>query len=236
MDTKVLDCDGVPLELALIPAGKFMMGSKEGDKGYDCDEGPQHEVTISKPFYMGIFAVKQDQYKAVMGKNLSAFTDDDNPVENVTWYDAQAFCDAVSEKTGRTVRLPTEAEWEYACRAGTATQFSHGDSDRDLGDYAWYMYSGKTGPHTVGQLLHNGWELYDMHGNVHEWCSDWYASDYYAKSNNIDPKGPCSGSSRVLRGGSWFHGFWYCRSATRHSSESEAYYNVGFRVVAEAQP
>ncbi len=204
MPEKTISLDlggGVTLPLTLVPAGKFVMGSPDSEQGRMPDEGPQHEATISKPFYMGVTEVTQAQYEAVMGTNPSRFTGPTNPVESVSWDDAVLFCRKLSEKTGKAFRLPTEAEWEYACRAGSKTRFSFGDSDSVLGDYAWYGSNsgGKTNP--VGQKKPNAWGLYDMHGNVYEWCADWYGS--YSSGASTDPQGAGSGGDRVVRGGSW---------------------------------
>jgi len=221
---------GVTVKLALIPAGKFMMGSPDSEKGRVVNEGPQHEVTISKPFYMGVTEVTQAQYEAVMGTNLSNFKGEANPVEQVSWNDAEGFCKKLSDKTRQAVRLPTEAEWEYACRAGTATAFSFGDADSVLGDYAWYSANSGNTTHPVGQKKPNAWGLYDMHGNVWEWCADWYGD--YPKGAVTEPQGPASGTSRVLRGGSWVWDPEYCRSAKRRDDTPDGRdYGCGFRVV-----
>jgi len=185
---------GVTMKMVLIRPAKFMMGEGEGAFS-------RHEVTISKPFYMGVTEVTQAQYEAVMGTNPSKFKGAANPVETVSWDDATKFCEKLSEKTRQTIRLPTEAEWEYACRAGTQTAFSFGDNPSALGDYAWWGgNSGKT-THPVGQKKPNSWGLYDMNGNVWEWCADWFG-DPYPKGPVTDPSGPTTGGSRVVRGGS----------------------------------
>jgi formylglycine-generating enzyme required for sulfatase activity len=228
--------EDVSMKLALIPAGKFMMGSPETEKGRRNEE-VQHEVTISKPFYMGVTEVTQAQYEAVMGTNPSKFKGATNPVDTVSWNDAADFCKKLSEKTRHPVRLPTEAEWEYACRAGTTTRFSFGDKDSVLGDYAWYdgNSGGTTRPvggttHPVGQKKPNAWGLYDMHGNVWEWCADWYGD--YPKAAATDPSGAASGAYRVLRGGSWSYNPISCRSALRHINNPDSgSRNDGFRVV-----
>jgi len=228
----------VSMKLALIPAGKFMMGSPDAEKGRSSDEGPQHEVTISKAFYMGIHEVTQEQYEAIMGKNPSRFKGATNPVENVSWDDAVEFCNKLSQKTGKTVRLPTEAQWEYSCRAGTKTRFCFGDDDTDLRDHAWYKGNydeGKPPTHPVGQKKPNPWGLYDMHGNVEEWCSDYYA-DSYAKAKNAAPEGPASGSDRVLRGGGFGRDPQNCRSAYRYlHSPGTRSYEFGFRVSVDVK-
>ena len=212
---------GVTMKLALLAAGKFMMG-----EGKD-----RHEVTLSKPFYMGVTEVTQAQYEAVMGTNPSHFKGATNPVEMVSWNDAAEFCKKLSEKTRQAVRLPTEAEWEYACRAGTTTQFCFGDDDSALGDYAWYEVNSGDTTHPVGQKKPNAWGLYDMHGNVWEWCADWY--DDYPKAPVTDPQGPPSGTYRVLRAGAWVSLPSSCRSANRNFYAPIARTNYyGFRVVA----
>jgi len=229
----------VMMKLVLIPAGKFMMGSPATEGGRYSEEGPQHEVTISKPFYMGVFEVTQEQYEQIMGQNPSTLKGAKKPVETVSWDEAVEFCKKLSQKTGKTVQLPTEAQWEYAGRAGTKTRFGFGDKDEDLGDYAWwggFDNNGNSGKqtHPVGQKKPNAWGLYDMHGNVFEWCSDWYGEDYYAKSPMTDPQGPDSGSVRVLRGGSWYSPPQHCRSAFRsRSSPGDRYDDIGFRVAVD---
>ena len=189
-----------------------MMGSEKGDN----DEKPVHKVTITKPFYMGKYEVTQEQWEAVMGSNPSNFKGAKNPVEQVSWEDCEKFIGKLKEKvSGRDFRLPTEAEWEYACRAGSTTDYCYGDGDESLDEYAWYYGNSESKTHPVGQKKANAWGLYDMHGNVWEWCSDWYGD--YADGAVSDPKGPESGSARVLRGGSWGGNARDCRSACRHS-------------------
>ncbi|MBS3764809.1 MAG: SUMF1/EgtB/PvdO family nonheme iron enzyme, partial [Planctomycetes bacterium] len=198
---KKLDLDdGVTMKLVLIPAGEFEMGSNSGDD----DEKAVHTVRITKPFYMGVTEVTQEQWQAVMGENRENpsffyFDGKQNPVETVSWNDLTEFCKKLSQRTGRRVRLPTEAEWEYACRAGNTTAYCFGDSKRQLGDYAWYDDNSNSKTHPVGQKKANDWGLYDMHGNVCEWCRDYYDDDYYENSPESDPTGPNTGSFRVLR-------------------------------------
>ncbi len=192
---------GVTMKLVLIRPGKFMMGSPDSEQGRGPKEGPQHEVTISKPFYMGVTEVTQAQYEVVMGTNPSRFQGPMNPVEKVSREDAVAFCRKLSEKTGKTGRLPTEAEWEYACRAGTKTRYSFGDSDRTLGDYAWYKGNSEGKPRPVGRKKPNAWGLYDMHGNVWEWCAGWYGN--YSGGASTDAQGLGSVGDIWFRGGSW---------------------------------
>ncbi len=226
---------GAKMKLARIPAGSFMMGSPKTEKGRKSHEGPQHKVTISPGapgFYMGTTEVTQEQYEAVMGKNPSLFKAPKNPVEQVSWNDAVEFCKKVSASTRRTVRLPTEAEWEYACRAGSKTQFCFGDDAKQFGDYAWYHANSRLKTHPVAQKKPNAWGLYDMHGNVREHCLDWWEKGYYAKAHATDPQGPASGRYRVVRGGAYGYPESGCRSATRDADAPDyRINNVGFRVV-----
>ena len=243
----VLDLGGgVHMKLVLVPAGTFTMGSAPDQRDREPDEGPARKVTLTQPFYMGVCEVTQEQYETVMGSNPSRFKGTHRPVEGIWWSDAVGFCDRLSTKTGRAVRLPTEAEWEYACRAGTTSPFSFGDSYDDLPRYAKCSdAAGLTaappgeapvGTSAVGSCKPNGWGLYDMHGNVFEWCSDWYR-DSYSGLAATDPEGAPGGAYRVLRGGSWFSPPWQCRSAYRHRFTADGRFNhlIGFRVVAELE-
>ncbi|MCX5671055.1 MAG: SUMF1/EgtB/PvdO family nonheme iron enzyme [Planctomycetota bacterium] len=222
---------GVTMKMVLIPAGKFMMGSPDSAQGPIDFEVPQHEVILSKPFYMGVTEVTQAQYQAVMGKNPSEFKGATNPVETVSWNDATEFCKKLSEKAGQAVRLPTEAEWEYPCRAGTQTAFSFGDDLSALGDYAWWDGNSDKTTHPVGQKKPNSWGLYDMHGNVWEWCADWYGE--YPKGPVTDPSGPATGyGGRVLRGGAWYYGgsdYFRCAFRHCHAPTCRDYFFFGFR-------
>ena len=207
---------GVTLEMVLIPAGQFLMGSSDSDKDARGAEKPQHQVRITKPFYLGKYEVQQEQWEAVMGNNPSTFKGAKNPVEQVSWDDCQEFLDKLNAKTaeqGGKFVLPTGAEWEYACRGGSTTRFSFGDAARSLGEYAWYKDNSEQKTHPVGRKKPNAWGLYDMHGNVWEWCHDLYDEKYYSNSATDDPQGPSSGSRRVLRGGSWRIPAGICRSA-----------------------
>jgi formylglycine-generating enzyme required for sulfatase activity len=215
----------VTMKLVQIPAGKFLMGSRDTEKDRHKNE-VQHEVMISKPFYMGVYEVTQAQWRAVMGTNPSFFKGDNRPVEMVSWDDCQSFCRALSAKVGRTIRLPSEAEWEYACRAGTKTQFYFGDDVSRLDQCAWYDGNSSTGSsdmqsHDVGGKTPNAWGLHDMHGNVWEWCQDWYG--VYPAGVQTDPTGPPNASFRVLRGGSCVSYADICRTAYR------GYRNPGYR-------
>jgi formylglycine-generating enzyme required for sulfatase activity len=221
------------MEFVLIPAGEFVMGSPEAEReaalaeekdGWAKDriptEGPQHKVKISRPFYLGKYEVTQAQWQAVMGNNPSQFQGSMNPVEKVSWDEVQQFLaklNAAFERKGMLFGLPTEAGWEYACRAGTTTAFCFGDNAALLNDYGWSNANAGGKTHPVGQGKPNAWGLFDMHGNVWEWCSDWHAKDYYAQSPPVDPVGPPGGSYRVSRGGAWSNAPGPCRAAFRYS-------------------
>jgi formylglycine-generating enzyme required for sulfatase activity len=198
-----LDLGGsATMKLILINPGKFMMGGKG-----------QHEVTLTKPFYLGATLVTQAQYEAIMGNNPSRFKGPTNPVETVLWDDASNFCKKLSAKTRQNVHLPSEAEWEYACRAGTKTLFSFGDDESQLGDYGWYLGNSGGTTHPVAQKKPNPWGLYDMHGNVWEWCADVHGD--YPTQPVTDPQGAGSGPYRIVRGGCYLYGPVQCRSANR---------------------
>jgi WD40 repeat protein/serine/threonine protein kinase/transposase-like protein len=220
-----------------IPAGKFLMGSPDSDGDAQSEEKPQHLVRITRPFYLGVYPVTQSQYEALMGSNPSGFQGDGNrPVEQASWEDANTFCRKLSEAMrekwrGFVCRLPTEAEWEFACRAGTSTRYCFGEDAARLGEYAWFRDNASGTTHPVGQKKPNAWGLYDMHGNVWEWCQDLYDEKYYAGSQVDDPAGPTQASRRVFRGGCWFNYAWYCRSANRDWDEPAFRINyLGFRV------
>jgi formylglycine-generating enzyme required for sulfatase activity len=224
-------------EMVDIPAGKFNMGSNEYE-----DEKPIHQVIVPA-FQIGKYPVTQAQYQAVMGNNPSRFSGNpQNPVESVTWFNAQAFCEKLSQLTGKNYRLPTEAEWEYACRAGTKTRFSFGDEENKLGDYAWFRTNSNNETHPVGEKLPNPWGICDMHGNVWEWCADQYHENYVNKPENIKENGSLAWrdnnitnkSSRILRGGSWFHIPVKSPSASREKYDADDGFNdIGFRVVCD---
>ena len=228
---------GVILELVLIPPGKFQMGSPKDEKDHFGSEIPQHEVTITKPFYMGVYVITQEQYEQVMGKNPSSFRGAQNPVETVSWDDAVEFCKMLSKKTGRTVHLPTEAQWEYTCRAGSKTRFSYGHDDdyRNVGDHSWNIENSEGQPHPVGQKKPNDWGLFDMHGNVWEWCSDWWEGTY-ANAKDKDPEGPAKGANHVIRGGCWRSPPSSCRSAVRSGcGPGDRFNNLGFRIFVDLE-
>ncbi len=224
-EEKELVTNSIGTKLKLIPAGSFLMGATSDDHEADKDEKPQHKVTITKPFYLGVYEVTQYEYRQVMKDNPSKFKDSELlPVEQVSWLDAVRFCNKLSERErrkphyeieddsvtilgGNGYRLPTEAEWEYACRAPhspeTATKHPFGDSDADLSSFAWFHANSENKTHPVGQKKPNRWGLYDMQGNVWEWCQDRYSADYYTFAPENDPPGPAQASSRVYRGGGW---------------------------------
>ena len=236
-ETLTLDLGGgVAMELIRIPAGTYQMGDLSGT-GYN-PERPVHAVTISRPFYLGQYEVTQAQWNAVMGPTSFYFTGDNRPAEFVSWDDCQIFSQQVSVLTGRTARLPTEAEWEYACRANTATDYSFGDDPSQLGQYAWYAGNSASQTQDVGDRLPNAWGLYDMHGNVWELCQDWYGP--YGSSAEVDPTGPGSGTVRVIRGGSYEStsgGISELRcSARNYSAPTKARgSDTGFRLAVDAQ-
>ncbi len=187
------------MEFVKIPAGSFMMGCSQGDTECHQEEKPSHKVTITRPFELGKYQVTQAEYEAVMGANPSFHQGTNLPVEGVSWHDAQKFCDTLNAKRdGHRYRLPTEAEWEYAARAGDASP-RYGS----LVEVAWFHDNSEGKTHPVGEKKSNAFGLYDTLGNVWEWVEDWYAADYYGHSPQNDPKGPDSGEFRVSRGGSW---------------------------------
>jgi len=251
--------NSIGMKLVLVPKGTFTMGlpvdqSDDQRNGWPPDPWPpniQHEVTLTRDYFLGAFQVTQAQYEQIMGNNPSFFQGDrvswrvretppkegvdscNHPVETISWYDAVEFCRKLSElpeekAAGRVYRLPTEAEWEYACRAGSRGEFCFGDDPKSVGDYAWVGWrTGST--FLVGHKKPNAWGLYDMHGNVWEWCHDRY--DKYPKEAVTDPTGPEEGSSIVIRGGSWFSGEVVCRSGFRsYYPPSCTYISLGFRV------
>ncbi len=225
---------GVKMELVLIPSGEFKMGSPDSDKDALPNEKPQHRVRITKPFYLSKYPVTQMQWQAVMGSNPSAFNGPKNPVEKVRWDDCQSFLRKFNVKVGTRrgkFTLPTEAQWEYACRAGSTTKYYFGDDEMQLGEYAWYGASTGRTTHPVGKKEPNAWGLYDMQGNVLEWCRDWYEDGYYKESPVDDPAGPTKGWLCVLRGGGWEGPASHCRSAFRGAfSPDSSASDVGFRV------
>ncbi|MGC4073314.1 MAG: formylglycine-generating enzyme family protein [Nibricoccus sp.] len=229
--TQTLDLgDGVTMNFALIPRGTFWMGSNE--EAGDGDESPEHKVGISQPFYLGTCEVTQAQWEKIMGANPSRFRGELLPVDTVSWNDAQRFLAALSKKTGRTCMLPTEAQWEYACRAGTRAPWSFGAQPGAAADFAWGAENAEGATHPVGLKKPNPWGLHDMHGNVWEWCADWYEKHTYSKTADVDPKGPVSGDGRILRGGAWGDEPDGMRSAVRNCNGPDgANHGIGLRVL-----
>ena len=220
---------GAKMDFVLIPAGTFMMGAEDSRP----DEKPATKVTITGTFYFGKYEVTQEQWQAVMGSNPSYYKGTNLPVEQVSWNSAQGFLTNLNDRVkGYRFRLPTEAEWEYACRAGTTTQYSFGDGDGALPEYGWFTGNGERKTHPVGEKKPNPWGLYDMHGNVWEWCQDWYAP--YPGGDVTDPTGPATGKTIVMRGGSWSHGSRDLWSSYRFGrfNRDFPFRSVGFRVVA----
>jgi formylglycine-generating enzyme len=219
--------NSVGMKLIGVPAGEFVMGSPADEKGREEDEAA-HRVRISRPFFIATMEVTGAQFASVMGRAKPE--NGDLPMAEVSWADAVTFCKRLSQKEGAIYRLPTEAEWEYACRAGSVGRFS--GSDR-LDDLAWFDGNAEGGPHTGGAKKPNFWGLYDMHGDLAEWCADYYAPTY-AAGEVTDPAGPATGKSRVIRGGSFGSFERGCRCASRSSApESYQLKTVGFRVVLE---
>ncbi len=280
--TEKVFTNSIGMKFVLIPAGEFMMGSPASEEERFDDE-TQHQVRITKPFYLGMYEVTVSEFRRFVDdtdykteaekdgeggygwndaegeldsgpeytwRNLGFAQADNHPVVNVSWNDAVAFCAWLSKNEGRAYRLPTEAEWEYACRAGTTTRFYHGDGTEDLAavgnvadaslkqrlptaDFAITSNDGYVFTSPVGSFRPNDLGLYDMHGNVWEWCQDWYDEEYYGKSPMNDPPGPTTASGRVFRGGCWNRYARYCRSAFRYGSVPEGRDNdLGFRVAA----
>ena len=254
---------GATMKLVLVPAGKFMMGSKlspaknaskyASEEKYFTLEVPRHEVTITKPFYIGVYEVTQPQYVAVMGpKSLPWLVQDEKPkmltklgpnypASWLHWHEATEFCRKLSKTLGKKVSLPTEAQWEYACRAGSKTAFCFGDDPSKLSEYGWWVENQhgadgeRFGTREGGLKKPNAWGLYDMHGNVWEWCRDWFDKDFYASGNNVDPVNTNEAKCATCRGGSWYNPDYILRSASRNNWYGPTYrhYNVGFRVIVE---
>ncbi|MHC4249590.1 MAG: SUMF1/EgtB/PvdO family nonheme iron enzyme, partial [Planctomycetota bacterium] len=219
---------GVTMEMVYVKPGTFMMGNKSGP----ASQKPQHPVAITKGFYIGKHEVTQAQYKAVTGADPSRVKGPDRPVETVSWFDAAEFCKQAAERTRLPFRLPTEAEWEYACRAGSGGTWCFGNDEGKLLEYAYLGAGFGAPPDPVGERKPNAWGLYDMHGNVREWCSDWYAPDYYAKSPAKDPTGPAEGTARIQRGGCAGRGIPETWSSGRGGDSPRVRYpHIGLRAV-----
>jgi formylglycine-generating enzyme required for sulfatase activity len=233
--------NSVGMTMVLIPAGEFMMGSPDSDDWGQANEKPQHRVQITKPFWLGMHDVTVGQFrkfveetKYVTGaewRTAFASQTDDYPVVCVTWDEAKAFCDWLTKKEGKKYGLPTQAEWEYACRAGTRTRWNCGDNQGDLDDYAWFIRNSNSRPHAVGQKRPNGWGLSDMHGNVWQWCEDSYYTRNPPQETATGPIESEPSSNRVFRGGSWRYTPSECRSANRDGSDhGTRSHFLGFRV------
>ncbi|MDR2352057.1 MAG: formylglycine-generating enzyme family protein [Deltaproteobacteria bacterium] len=227
--------NSIGMNFVLVKAGSFLMGAGVFDKDVFDHELPQHKVTISKPIYVGATEVTQAQWQELMGTNPSHFINPLNPVEQVSFQDAESFIEKLNLKEGtKAYRLPTEAEWEYFARAGTNSPYFFGDADESLSEYAWYQQNSKNQTHPAGSLAANPWGLFDIYGNVAEMLSDWFSLDYYEMSPGIDPTGPESGSERVLRGGSFDNTSFGNRSSYRDHYRPDYRGNIiGFRVIMD---
>ena len=221
------------MEFILAPSGSYKMGGDPVAEQADENENPIHKVTFDEGFYVGRFTVTQAQWLAIMEDNPCHFSGPDYPVEMISHHDAISFIEKLNRHENTEVyRLPTEAQWEYAARAGSQSTYCYGAERSKLSEYAWFQKNSGGTTHPVGQLEPNAWGLYDMHGNVHEWCSDWFDRNYYAASPVKSPEGPQKGLARALRGGDWGSEDWYCRCAIRSlSSPDRRSPRVGFRVV-----
>ena len=224
------------MEFVPIPAGQFMMGSPEAERDAVWDEVPAHRVEISRRSYLGKYEVTQAAYECVMGSTPSVSVNPADPVDEVRWRQAMAFCSKLSSRAKAEIRLPTEAEWEYACRAGTQTRFSLGNDPTysRIDRYAWHRDNAGARTHPVGRRVPNPWGLYDMHGNVWEWCLD--GKRKYTEAEQVDPRGPDDGHP-VLRGGGWFFPARYARSAARSLNDPAFTWDrSGFRVIVTDPP
>lgn len=239
-DTLIQFSPALSFHFQYIPSGTFIMGSPAEEAMRGKDEGPQHEVAITKGLYLGTYEVTQAQWEQVMGENPAVFQSLEkssrHPVEFVSWNDCQEFISQLNAMGKGTFRLPTEAEWEYACRAGTQSPYYWGDKMKQNGssDYAWANSRSFAQTHTVGSKQPNAWGLYDMSGNVWEWCQDWF--DSYPSESQTNPRGPEEGKMKVFRGGSWYDFYESHRSANRHKhAPDEQYAAIGLRLVWEAE-
>ena len=221
--------DGISIEMVKVEAGTFMMGATSEMKDPYDDEKPVHQVILTNDYYMGKYEVTQALWEAVMGSNPSIFEGDNLPVETVSWNDCQEFISKLNSMTGRKFRLPTEAEWEYAARGGKKSRSYQYSGSSNISDVAWYDGNSGSKTHPVGTKQANELGIYDMSGNVYEWCSDWYGS--YSSSSQTNPTGADSGSSRVYRGGSWIYIAWLCRLSYRAvNTPGYRSYGIGLRL------
>jgi formylglycine-generating enzyme required for sulfatase activity len=227
--------NSIGVDFVKVKAGCFLMGRDANFEDGNNDELPRHKVCITKSFYLGKHEITQGQWVAVMGNNPSHFKGRSKPVEQVSWHDAKTFIKRLNQSEGGNhYRLPTEAEWEYAARAGTSSAWHFGDDEGSAGQYAWYDGNSGERTHPVGQKKPNPWGLYDMYGNVWEWVQDWYGENSYRNHATNDPEGAGSGRYRVRRGGAWSAGAGGLRSAYRsYSSPGNRYSNLGFRLVRQ---
>ena len=216
--------------MVYVSGGTFTMGatSEQGSDAWD-NEKPAHSVTLSG-YYIGKYEVTQKLWKAVMGSNPSNFKGDNLPVENVSWNDVQEFLRKLNAMTGKRYRLPTEAEWEFAARGGNSSRGYKYSGSNSLGSVAWCKDNSGSRTHAVGTKSPNELGIYDMSGNVREWCQDWYRDSYYGSSPRNNPRGPNSGSNRVFRGGGWFHNARICRVSLRNYSPPDYRSDLGFRL------
>lgn len=232
--------DGITLAMIQIPASAFIIGEPESDPDRLYTGLPRRGLEVPRPFYLGKYPVTQEQWQAIMGYNRSDFVGAKNPVESVSWLECQKFVEMLNERVADQrvqFRLPTEAEWECACRAGTTTRYSFGDDPEQLGDYAWYADNSGGRTHPVGQKKPNLWGFYDMHGNVWEWCADGWDATLGEQLPLQEPSGRLPGAQRVYRGGGWAYFAPSCRSASRSFRAAFASYNVlGFRVALTEKP
>ncbi len=226
-----LHAGAVQIDLMRIPPGEFAMGSPVDEDGHAPNEEPVRRVRISKAFYLSRFEITRGQYRAVMGEAPRGAGVDTLPVSQIPYADAREFARRLSGIANVEVRLPTEAQWEYACRAGSRTRYYSGSSEADLGRVAWYSENSKEKAHPVGQKQPNAWGLYDMHGNVWEYCADFI--DDYATMTSTDPVGRVSPRHGAMRGGGWMHGPEECRAATRMISD-DMFGGAGFRIALSA--
>ena len=220
------------ITMVWIPAGSFIMGAQEDEQDQESGERPVHRVTFNNGFWMGKYELTQLQWVAVMGENPSWFPGAHRPVDYLSWDDIQWF----EQRVNYEFRLPSESEWEYACRAGTTSRYYWGDDPdyAEIDDYAWHLDNAVRGTREIGMRQPNAWGLYDMSGNVREWCEDWWHEDYTGAPNNGSPWVASGGQSRVYRGGCWDFGAIWCRSANRDYSQPSFRGNgVGFRLVRD---
>jgi formylglycine-generating enzyme required for sulfatase activity len=232
--------NSIKMEFSLIPPGEFVMGALPTDKDANDDETPIHKVRITKSFYISKFLTTQGNWKSIMNNNPSFFKKlgDDNPIERVSWYLIQDFIKRLNEKEKlqpkEGYRLPTEAEWEYVCKAGSSTKYYHSNKSDLLEEYAWFSYTSNRSTQVVGTKKPNAFGIYDMLGNVREWCHDWYDPKYYQKSPVNDPQGPTKGEFKTMRGGSWYCVPRLTRTTQRyHHIPSSKSFLIGFRLVKQ---